>query len=62
MDETPDPLVSEILRQNGLEGPAFDVAAIADGLAGWREAARELDRLLDGRAAADVTAFDPEWR
>lgn len=62
MDEVSDPGVAEVLRQNGLEGPAFDVAAIAEALAGWREASRELDRLLDGRAAADVTAFDPEWR
>ena len=54
--------VSEALEQNGLEGPAFDVAALADGLAALREEGKELDRLLEGRVVGDVTAFDPGWR
>ena len=54
--------VAEILAQNGLNGPAFDPAEVADGLAGWREAGRELDRLLEDRTVSDVTLFDPEWR
>ena len=62
MDDLTNSAVAEVLKQNGLVGPAFDVAAVADGLAGWREAGRELDRLLEVSTVDDPTAFEPGWR
>ena len=54
--------LAERLKQNGLEGPAFDLAAIADGLAGWLDAGEDLSRLLDDHPIGDPTAFDPDWK
>ena len=62
MDDHADYGLPEILEQHGLEGPAFDLSAIADGLAAWRGAARELDRLLEDQAVEYATTFEPEWR
>ena len=60
MDERPRDL-SETLRRNGLEGPAFDVAALAEDLAGWWSTGQELERLLEDQAIGDPTAFHPDW-
>ena len=62
MDDHADSGVSELLRQHGLEGPAFDVAAIAEGLAALRVDRRQLDRLLENRAVEYATTFEPDWR
>lgn len=62
MDDRPDSAVSKLLEQHGLEGPAFDVAAIAEGLAASRRDGRELDRLLEDRDVEYATIFEPEWR
>ena len=62
MDDSPDSGISEILSQSGLAGPAFDKAAIAEGLAAMRGDLKELDRLLEGREAEYATTFEPEWR
>ena len=57
--------VSEALSRHGLTGPAFDVVAIAEALAGWDEAGRTLDRLLSRHEAdapaANPTSFSPKW-
>ena len=62
MDDRPYAPVSELLRRHGLEGPAFDVAAAADGLAAARADGRQLERLLEDRDLEYATTFDPEWR
>ena len=62
MDDRPDAGVSEILRQLGLEGPAFDVTAVAEGLAAARTDGRQLERFLETRDVEYATTFDPEWR
>lgn len=62
MDDRPDSRVSELLRQHGLEGPAFDVAAVAEGLAAAGADGRQLERLLESRDVEYATTFDPEWR
>ncbi|MDE0170949.1 MAG: hypothetical protein OXS29_15820 [bacterium] len=62
MDDLTCSRVAELLRQSGLDGPAFDVAAVADGLAAARVDGRELERLLDNRDVEYATTFEPEWR
>ena len=62
MDDRPDSRVSELLRQHGLEGPAFDVAAVAEGLSAIRAERRQLERLIENRDVEYATTFDPEWR
>ena len=63
-DPTPE-AVAETLTRQGLEGPAFDLAQIADMLAGWDDWGRDLDRLLSRHQAdapaADPTCFSPKW-
>ena len=63
-DPTPE-AVSEALSGQGLTGPAFDGAAIAERLAGWDEAVETLDRLLSRHEmdapAANPTSFSPKW-
>ena len=54
--------LGETLKQHGLDGAAFDVAAITDELAGWLRADADLDRLLEDHPVGDPTAFEPEWR
>ncbi len=62
VDPTPEAVAVALARQ-GLTGPAFDAAAIAETLAGWDEAG--LDRLLSRHEvdapAADPTSFSPKW-
>ena len=62
MDDLTHSRVAELLRQSGLDGPAFDVAAVAEGLAAARADRRELERLLENRAVEYATTFEPEWR
>ena len=63
-DPTPE-AVAEALSRQGLTGPAFDAAALAEALAGWDEAGQDLDRLLSRHEmdapAADPTSFSPKW-
>ncbi|WP_420613798.1 hypothetical protein [Candidatus Spongiisocius sp.] len=63
-DPTPEG-VAETLSRHGLIGPAFDAAAIAETLAGWDEAGRELDPLLSEHEvdapAANPVSFPPKW-
>ena len=63
-DPTPE-AVAEALSRQGLAGPAFDPAAIAETLAGWDDAGRDLDRLLTAHEmeapAGDPTSFSPKW-
>lgn len=63
-DPTPE-AVTETLSRHGLTGPAFDAAAIAQTLAGWDEAGRDMDPLLSEHEtdapAADPTFFSPKW-
>ena len=54
--------ISERLLRDGLTGPAFDIAAIAEDLAGWASAGKELDRLIENLPDEDPTSFDPDWR
>ena len=53
--------VSATLEQSGLHGPAFDIAEIADAAAGWLEAGKELDRLLEDHPVGDPTSFEAAW-
>ncbi|MCY3540148.1 MAG: hypothetical protein F4Y75_07425 [Acidimicrobiia bacterium] len=57
--------VEALLRSQGLTGPEFDPARIAEALSGWEEAGRELDRLLtehEGEARSlNPTVFSAEW-
>jgi uncharacterized membrane protein len=62
MDDLTHSRVAEMLSQSGLDGPAFDVAAIAEGLAAAREDRMELERLLQSRTVEYATTFEPEWR
>ena len=62
MGDPAHPALAETLKRHGLDGPAFDVAAIAEELAGWQEAGTELDRLLENRPVGDPIAFEPGWR
>ena len=62
MDERSESGVSEVLRRHGLEGPAFDVAAVAEGLEAVRAEGRQLERMLESRDVEYATTFDPEWR
>ena len=63
-DPTPE-AVSEALSGQGLTGPAFDAAAIAETLSGWDEAGQVLEGLLSRHEAdapaANPTAFSPKW-
>lgn len=63
-DPTPEG-VAEALSRQGLTGPAFDAAAIAETLAGWDDAGRDLDRLLSDHEmdapAANPVSFSPKW-
>jgi len=57
--------VEAVLRSQGLTGPEFDPARIAEVLSGWEEAGRELDRLLTEHEvevrSSNPTAFSAEW-
>ena len=62
MDDRPESGISDVLKEHGLEGPAFDVAAVAEGLAALRAEGRQLERLLENRTVEYATTFDAEWR
>ena len=62
MDDRPGSGISDVLSQHGLEGPAFDVAAVAEGMAALRAERRQLERLLEDRDVEYATMFDAEWR
>ena len=63
-DPTPE-AVSEALSRQGLTGPEFDTAALAEALAGWDDAGQDLARLLSryemDAPATDPTSFSPKW-
>lgn len=63
-DPTPG-AVTEALSRQGLTGAEFDAATIAETLAGWDDAGRDLDRLLSDREmdapAANPVSFSPKW-
>ena len=53
--------IAQILEENGLTGPAFDVPELEALMVGWVLAAEELDRLLESVPAGDPAAFLPDW-
>ena len=53
--------IAQVLEENGLTGPAFDVAELETLMVGWVLAAEELDRLLASAPPGDPTAFLPDW-